>query len=540
MQAMIESESFTAGAGRALVRAERLARRRGAALVEPLDLLLALVAESESRAAGLLREFGVETARLFEAVGPGALSEEELAALEAVASSGNDDHGPLPPSLDLRSALGEAVMQARAFDRRREVGTEHLLAGLVSCCGAAADLLRASGLADETLFARLVREAEVESAPLPPAEGILPLDLAEPGEGVELGRILDAALNRAREGLRVVEDYVRFVLDDPALLRRLKEMRHRLTAAERGLDANLLMDARDTGGDVGTHIMTASEQVRENPRAVLAANFKRTAEALRSLEEFGKLVDVWLAGRFEVLRYDLYVVEKLVMTAVGAHRSLGEARLMVLVGGLPTLGDLTWIVEEALTGGADIIQLREKDLSDRELLRRARALRSLTAQAGAPLILNDRVDVARLARCDGVHVGQEDLPVQEARRILGKAAHIGVSTHTPAQLAEAILAGASYLGVGPVFPSGTKTFSQTELAGLALVRAAAEVTTLPWYAIGGVNEETVVSALEAGATRIAVSAAVIRADSPRKATERLKAALEGRETHSNDPGEKDE
>ena len=166
--------------------------------------------------------------------------------------------------------------------------------------------------------------------------------------------------------------------------------------------------------------MTASEQVRENPRAVLAANFKRIAEALRSLEEYSKLVDVWLAGRFEVLRYDVYTIEKLTMTAVAAHRSLGEARLMVLVGGLPTLGDLTWIVEEAIAGGADVIQYREKGLPDRELLRRAREVRIVTARARVPMIMNDRPDLARLAGCDGVHLGQEDVTIRDARRILGR------------------------------------------------------------------------------------------------------------------------
>ena len=157
-------------------------------------------------------------------------------------------------------------------------------------------------------------------------------------------------------------------------------MRHRLAQAERGLDQQLLMGSRDTHGDVGTHIMTPSERVRETPRAVLAANFKRIAEALRSLEEYSKLVDVWLAGRYEVLRYDLYTIEKLTMTAVGAHRRLGDARLMVLIGGLNTLGDLTWVVGEALAGGADVIQYRDKGLPDRELLKRAREVRILTAQ----------------------------------------------------------------------------------------------------------------------------------------------------------------
>src|SRR5207244_12522471 len=114
-----------------------------------------------------------------------------------------------------------------------------------------------------------------------------------------------------------------------------------------------------------THIMTVTERSRENPRAVLSANFKRTAEALRTLEEYGKLLDPWLAGRFEVLRYDVYTLEKLTLTAVRSYRALGDARPVVLTGGLPTLGDLTWIVGEALAGGADVFELREKGLDDR-------------------------------------------------------------------------------------------------------------------------------------------------------------------------------
>ena len=277
----------------------------------------------------------------------------------------------------------------------------------------------------------------------------------------------------------------------PGLTRRLKEVRHRLAEALKGFDPDLLVGSRDTREDVGTHIMTHSEQVRENPRAVLTANFKRTAEALRTLEEYGKLVDVWLAGRFEVLRYDVYTLEKLTLTAVHAYRALGDARLMVLVGGLPTMGDLTWIVGEALAGGADVIQLREKDLPDRELSARAREVRILTAQAKARFILNDRPDLARLAGADGVHLGQDDLTVRDARRIVGPNLLIGVSTHNRAQLDAAVLSGAGYLGVGPVFPSATKEFSEPELAGLAYVQAAAETTNIPWFAIGGITEENV-------------------------------------------------
>ena len=272
--------------------------------------------------------------------------------------------------------------------------------------------------------------------------------------------------------------------------------------------------------------MAFDEGSRENARGVLAANFKRTAEALRSLEEYTKLSDSWLAGRFEVLRYDVYTLEKRVMAAVAARRGLDEARLYVLVGGLPTLGDLVWVVEEAIAGGADVIQYREKGLPDRVVLRRAREVRILTAQAGVRFVMNDRPDLARLAGADGVHLGQDDLSVRDARRVVGPNAMIGVSTHEPAQLDAAIRDGANYLGVGPVFPSGTKDFDA--LAGLAYVRHAAESTTLPWFAIGGIGPENVDRVLEAGATRVAVSASVVRAPRPRTAAERLKAAPAGR------------
>jgi thiamine-phosphate pyrophosphorylase len=274
--------------------------------------------------------------------------------------------------------------------------------------------------------------------------------------------------------------------------------------------------------------MTHTEQVRENPRAVLTANFKRVAEALRTLEEYGKLFDVWLAGRFEILRYDVYTLEKMMLTAVRAYRAIGDARLMVLVGGLPTLGDLTWIVGEALAGGADVIELREKNIPDRELLHRAREVRILTAQARALFILNDRPDLARLASAHGVHLGQDDLSVRDARRIVGPNFLIGVSTHNRHQLDAEVLSGASYLGVGPVFPSPTKEFSEPELAGLAFVQSAAETTSLPWFAIGGITEANLDRVLDSGATRIAVSAAVVRAERPRQAAARLKSRLESK------------
>lgn len=514
-------ESLTPGAHRAVERAEARARLRGSPVVEPFDLLGALVDEPECRAVALMVENGLPPEQLHRLLGI-----EIPPDLDQSITGGEFPQGGNPPPLsaEFRAVLGDAVLQARSIDRNRLVGTEHLLGGLLTSLGPAAEALQAAGLVIDRILEQLGSHSEADAAPIPMSEDIAPLDLAGPAEAVDLARILDAAANRAGEGLRVVEDYIRFVLDDPMLTLRLKAVRHRYGEAVRGLELPARIGARDTLGDVGTHITIPSEQVRENPRAVLAANFRRITEALRSLEEYAKLLDVWLAGQFEALRYDVYTLEKLTLVAVAAGGALGDARLCLLVGGLPTLGDLTWIVGEALEGGVQVVQLREKNLPDREVLRRAREVRILTAQARARFILNDRPDLARLSGADGVHVGQEDMSLRDARRIVGPQALIGVSTHDREQLERAVLEGAGYLGVGPVFSSSTKEFAS--LAGLNFVAQAAEISTRPWFAIGGIALENVDAVLESGATRIAVSGAVVHAERPRQAAAALRARLD--------------
>jgi thiamine-phosphate pyrophosphorylase len=195
----------------------------------------------------------------------------------------------------------------------------------------------------------------------------------------------------------------------------------------------------------------------------------------------------------------------------------------VLLTGRLCAAALDWTIAEAAAGGADVFQLREKELDDRRLLARARDVRRWTRQAGALFLVNDRPDIARLAEADGVHLGQDDLPVREARRVLGPEALVGVSTHDVEQLRQAVRDGASYVGVGPTFPSGTKEFA--EFPGLEYVRQAAAETSLPAFVLGGVTLENVREAVAAGARRVAVSAAVCRTDDPRQAAAALRRAL---------------
>lgn len=179
------------------------------------------------------------------------------------------------------------------------------------------------------------------------------------------------------------------------------------------------------------------------------------------------------------------------------------------------------VIRGALQGGVRIIQIREKRMSDRKLVEHARRVREWTgASSGGPLlIMNDRPDLAVIVEADGVHVGQEELSVADARKIVGPKMFVGVSTHSLVQAEQALREGADLIGVGPVFPSKTKEFS--EFVGLDLVRQVNERMTLPAYAIGGIDATNLASVLAAGACRVAVSSAICGAEDPEQATAEL-------------------
>jgi thiamine-phosphate pyrophosphorylase len=195
---------------------------------------------------------------------------------------------------------------------------------------------------------------------------------------------------------------------------------------------------------------------------------------------------------------------------------VAAARLYLITGARADLGDF---LAAAVRGGVDLVQLREKQLPDRELLRVLREARAVTRTLGVPLVVNDRPDLALLAGAEAVHVGQGDLPVTEARRF-GLA--VGLSTHAPRDIDAA---EADYLGVGPI--QATPTKAGRPAVGLALVRYAAEHARVPWFAIGGVDRTNVEAVVAAGATRIAVVRAIGEARDPEAAARDLRAALPG-------------
>ena len=178
--------------------------------------------------------------------------------------------------------------------------------------------------------------------------------------------------------------------------------------------------------------------------------------------------------------------------------------------GLAPGRDHVAIAAAALAGGADMIQLRDKTGSLRDLLPQARSIRALCRSRGALFIVNDRVDLALATDADGAHVGQEDLPAASARRLLGPRRLLGVSTHSLAQAEAARQAGADYIGFGPMFATGTKDTGY-EPRGLNALRAIRRAVSLPILAIGGITLENATLVIEAGAAAPAVISAVVAA-----------------------------
>jgi thiamine-phosphate pyrophosphorylase len=189
------------------------------------------------------------------------------------------------------------------------------------------------------------------------------------------------------------------------------------------------------------------------------------------------------------------------------------------------------VVAAAIEGGVDIVQVREKDTTAREQLRVARTVREQTHAAGVPMVVNDRVDIAAAVDADGVHLGDDDLPVAAAREQLGAEAVIGRSVSTAEAAREAERAGADYLGVGAVYATGSKDDIDDEEydIGLAPVRNIDEAVDIPFVGIGGVTAENAAEVVAAGADGVAVITAVTAAADPTRATRKLgEAVAEGR------------
>lgn len=322
-------------------------------------------------------------------------------------------------------------------------------------------------------------------------------------------RLIDANLNRAREALRVLEDISRFVLNNGQAASRLKSIRHSLSQVFQPL-ARRLLEARDVAGD------QQKSDRRARPSGdldgLVAANFKRAQEALRSLEEAATIVAPSVHAAIMKLRFQTYELESDLFRRRQLLARLEDARLYVILDPDLCRTSPEQACRKILRGGADIIQLRAPGFSDRRLFRLARKLRRIIEKA--LFIVNDRPHVAAASRADGVHLGKTDLPIPDARKIVGRFAIVGATTHNAAEARAAQALGADYLSYGPVFATPIKPGLKP--AGFSYLEEIKKLG-LPFFPIGGINAENAGRLAARGIRRAAVCSAILKAPDPEAA-----------------------
>jgi len=327
-------------------------------------------------------------------------------------------------------------------------------------------------------------------------------ELRMPNEGKIL-RIIDVNINRGSEGLRVVEEICRFILEDKECTSRIKKLRGELCKII-SLSDHQIEKVRRSDQDVGRKLYPKSEGKRGTVIDVFRANMKRAQEAVRCLEEFSKLIKPSYGRKFKAIRFKLYELEKTISLLITHYRLL-DFNLYVVSD--PMCNHVK-AAKAVAAGGGKIFQLRDKTASKKQMLKWAKQIRKIK---GLTFIVNDYPDIAKKVNADGIHLGQEDLTkmsIKKARKILGPGKIIGLSTHSYSQALKAERLGADYISVGPIFKTPSKPKGQP--VGLKLLRKVLEKVKVPVVAIGGIDRSNVKKVLGTGCQRFAVIRAVLQ------------------------------
>ncbi len=335
-------------------------------------------------------------------------------------------------------------------------------------------------------------------------------------------RIIDANFNRAREAIRVIEEFCRFALNSSPLTERAKQFRHELSGVIGKLDNSRLISSRDTVGDVGVGARVAHQLVRGELQDSFTAGCKRLTEALRTLAETTQTIEPEVAETLEKLRYAAYTLEKDIVVFSDAFERFRRVQLYVVITSvLPA--EVLSLLCYCVAGGADCVQLRAKNIEDDKLFALSEEFVRICKSAGVLSIINDRADIAVASGADGVHLGQNDIPVEQAHRLELTPLIVGKSTHSVDQLKSACLEMPTYVGLGPVYSTPTKPTAAA--VGLNYVRQGTQIladTGICHVAIGGIMRDNIEEVLMSGAKAIAVCSAVTKAAEPSAACRELK------------------
>jgi thiamine-phosphate pyrophosphorylase len=345
--------------------------------------------------------------------------------------------------------------------------------------------------------------------------------------------MIDANLNRSSEGLRVLEDVARFVLNDAEFSQRLRSLRHGL-AHEIKVPSVRLLSHRDSEHDIGSPYSKDKEPSMKTTSLqdladLVTANAKRVEESLRVIEELAKLPELSStlnSASFERTRFATYRLERELISRISrrdkAKRISGLYVILdrEFLAGRDELDTAGQIVQ----GGAKVIQLRDKQSEKGEMLLVAQKLKTLCNRAGVLFIVNDYLDLAMAVDADGLHIGQEDLPLPVVRRQLPIDKIVGCSVTTLAQATKAQNEGADYIAVGSIFPTTTKR--EATVVGVAMLKELKRVAPTPLVAIGGINQNNISKVIAAGADAVAVISAVLGEKDVKGAVQKLAAKMD--------------
>jgi thiamine-phosphate pyrophosphorylase len=347
--------------------------------------------------------------------------------------------------------------------------------------------------------------------------------------------MIDANLDRSSEGLRVLEDVARFLLNNAELRQRLRTLRHDLARETKSLRVGLLSQ-RDSEHDVG-HTYPIPPDERElnmkttSPQGLLdlvTANAKRVEESLRVVEEIAKLPEMSSmlnSASFEQARFTLYILERNLISRISRRDKTEKmSGLYVILDRQFVAGrDELDIARQIIEGGASVIQLRDRQSKEGEMLLIAQKLKELCNQAGVLFIINDYLDLARAVDADGLHLGQKDLPLPIVRRELPIDKIVGCSVTTLSQAKKAQNEGADYIAIGSIFPTTTK--KEAVVVGVDTLKELKRMVSVPLVAIGGINQNNVVEVVTAGADAVAVISSVLGEKDVRGAVQKLVAKM---------------
>lgn len=342
----------------------------------------------------------------------------------------------------------------------------------------------------------------------------------------EIYSALDANINRCIEGLRVCEDIFRFGVKN-ILSSDFKNLRHKTADIVKKIPAGILLGARDVLNDEQKFINTASEMKREGIKDIFRSNIRRAIEASRVVEEFSKSIHPDIAECFQEVRFSLYELEQRGWMLLEKKILMDKFRLSlyaIIDSGFVKYEHMEETARVLVGSGADIVQLRMKDVSDRVFLSAAEKISRICGDSGSLFIVNDRIDIAMLSGAHGIHVGQDDLPVAGVMAVSGERLISGIST---CSMAEAQAENcADYIAAGPVFPTASKGGGILEGIGIDNVRKICSITDRPVVAIGGITELNAGTLIEAGVSSLSVISALYKEGKVAENTRRLKGIID--------------